>query len=53
MVAGRWLLKVSMLAFGLAVSATWPEVLATWTVLVWILFAIPAAYLTFVGFRLM
>ncbi len=44
------LLKVSMLALGLVVGATWPEAFATWIVLLWILFAIPAAYLIFVGF---
>ncbi len=47
------LLKVSMLALGLVVGATWPEAFATWTVLLWILFAILAAYLIFVGFGLM
>ncbi len=47
------LLKVSMLALGLVIGATWPEEFETWTVLLWILFATPAAYLTFVGFRLM
>ncbi len=47
------LLKLSMLSLGLVVGATWPEAIATWTVVLWILFAIPAAYLTFVGFRLM
>ncbi len=46
------LLKVSMLALGLVVGATYPEAFATWTVLLWILFAIPAAYLTFVEFKL-
>jgi len=47
------LLKLSMLSLGLVVGATWPEAFVTWTVLLWILFAIPAAYLTFVVFRLM
>ncbi len=46
------LLKVSMLALGLVVGATYPEAFATWTVLLWVLFAIPAAYLTFVEFKL-
>ncbi len=47
------LLKLSMLSLSLVVGATWPEAFVTWTVLLWILFAIPAAYLTFVEFRLM
>ncbi len=47
------LIKVSMLALGLVVGATYPEAFATWTVLLWILFATPAAYLTFVVFSLM
>ena len=46
------LLKVSMLALGLVVGATYPEAFATWIVFLWILFAIPAAYLTFVEFKL-
>ncbi len=46
------LLKLSMLSLGLVVGATYSEAFVTWTVFLWILFAIPAAYLTFVEFKL-
>ena len=41
------LLKVCMIALGLALGATWPGVVAPWTTLLWIVFVVPAAYLTF------
>ena len=47
------LLKLSMVAFGLAVGATWPGAFAGWIGLLWVLFAVPAVYLTFVTFRQM
>lgn len=40
------LLKLSMLALGLAVGASWPTAFANWTSLLWVLFALPAFYLT-------
>ena len=46
-------LLVILLALGLAVGATWPEVLAGWLTLLWIVFVITAVYFTFVGFKQM
>ncbi len=39
------LLKVSMAAFGLAVGSTWPGAFAGRAAWLWLLFALPAAYL--------
>jgi hypothetical protein len=51
----RWwqvsLLKISMVAFGLAVGATWPGAFAGWIGLLWVLFIVPAVSLTFITFK--
>lgn len=39
------LLKVSMAAFGLALGATWPGAFQGWVSWIWLIFALPAAYL--------
>ena len=39
------LLKVSMVAFGLAVGATWPDAFEGWLLWLWLIFLLPAAYL--------
>ena len=48
----RWwqvsLLKVSMVAFGLAVGATWPGAFEGWLLWLWLIFLLPAAYLSYV-----
>lgn len=44
------LLKTSMLALGLALGATWPTLFARWRALLWLLFLIPAIYLTIISF---
>ena len=48
----RWwqvsLLKVSMMAFGLAVGATWPGAFEGRLLWLWLIFALPAAYLGYV-----
>ncbi|MFQ5896668.1 MAG: hypothetical protein ACE5JN_00245 [Candidatus Methylomirabilia bacterium] len=45
------LLKLSMVALGLAVGATWSEAFAEWLALLWALFVIPALYLGIVGYK--
>lgn len=47
------LLKTSMLAIGLALGATWPELFAKWRVVLWIVFLIPAIYLIVLSFQQM
>ncbi|MFI5338252.1 MAG: hypothetical protein ACHQ7N_00240 [Candidatus Methylomirabilales bacterium] len=42
------LLKLSMASLGLAVGSTWPEVFAGWHTLLWVLFVIPAVYVSYV-----
>ncbi len=42
------LLKLSMLALGLAVGATWPEVFVAWRNMLVVLFLVPAFYLSYV-----
>ncbi len=39
------LLKISMMAFGLAIGATWPELFRERVVWLWLMFALPAVYL--------
>lgn len=45
------LLKLSMLALGLAVGSTWPGVFATWRNLLVILFVGPAFYVSYVWLK--
>lgn len=47
------LLKLSMVAFGLAVGATWPAAFAGSLTFLWIVFIVTAAYLTYVGLKQM
>lgn len=42
------LLKISLLALGLAVGSTWPELFASWRELLLILFVGPAFYVSYV-----
>ncbi len=48
----RWwqvsLLKISMAAFGLAVGATWPGAFEGRLLWLWLIFLLPAAYLSYV-----
>ena len=46
------LLKISMIAFGIAVGATWPGVFGGWLTLLWLVFVAGAVYMTFVGLKL-
>ena len=41
-----------MIAFGIAVGATWPGVFGGWLTLLWLVFAAGAVYMTFVGLKL-
>ncbi|MFI5341278.1 MAG: hypothetical protein ACHQ7N_15750 [Candidatus Methylomirabilales bacterium] len=45
------LLKLSMLALGLAVGSTWPGVLAAWRDLLVVLFVGPAFYMSYVWLK--
>jgi hypothetical protein len=45
------LLKLSMVAFGLAVGSTWPGVFAGWRDLLLILFVVTAFYLSYVWLK--
>jgi len=45
------LFKLSMIALGILVGATWPEVLAPWRCVFAVLFAVPAAYLSWVWWK--
>jgi hypothetical protein len=47
------LLKTAMIAFGLAVGATWPGLFAEWLSILWIVFLLPSIYLMFIAFRQM
>jgi hypothetical protein len=42
------LLKISVLALGLAVGATWPDLFAGWRELLLVLFVAPAFYVSYV-----
>lgn len=39
------LLKLCMLAAGIAIGASWPQAFAGWTAAFWMIFAITAVYL--------
>jgi hypothetical protein len=43
------LLKISVLALGLAVGSSWPDFFAGWRGLLLVLFVVPAFYVTYVG----
>ena len=45
------LLKLSMVALGLAVGSTWPGVCAGWRDLLLILFVVPAFYVSYVWLK--
>ena len=45
------LLKLSMLALGLTVGSTWPEVVGVWRALLLALFVVPAGYLSYVWLK--
>ncbi len=42
------LLKLAMLALGLAIGSTWPHVFVAWRNLLVVLFLVPAFYLSYV-----
>ncbi len=42
------LLKISLLALGLAVGSTWPGLFAGWRELLLVLFVVPAFYVSYV-----
>jgi hypothetical protein len=43
--------KLSMVAFGLIVGSTWPEVFARWRDVLLVLFIVPAFYVSYLWFR--
>ena len=45
------LFKLSMVALGLIVGSTWPEVFARWRDLLLVLFIVPAFYVTYLWFK--
>ena len=45
------LLKLSMAALGLAVGSTWPEFFQRWRDLLFILFVVPAFYMSYVWLK--
>jgi hypothetical protein len=45
------LFKISMASFGVAIGVLWPHVLGEYLPLFWLLFALPAIYLTYVWWR--
>lgn len=45
------LLKLSMVALGLAIGSTWPEVFVRWRDVLLVLFVVPAFYLTYVWLK--
>jgi len=51
----RWwqvsLLKICLLAFGLAVGSTWPGLFAGWVAVLWAVFIVIALYFYYVMFK--
>ena len=47
------LLKISMIAFGIALGATWPGVFAGWLAPLWLVFIAGAVYMKYVGFKIL
>ena len=45
------LFKLSMVALGLAVGSTWPEVFARWRDPLFVLFVVPAFYMSYVWLK--
>jgi hypothetical protein len=45
------LFKISMVAFGVALGATWPEVFAKWISFIWLVFLTTAMYVTYIWWR--
>ena len=45
------LLKVSMVSLGLAIGSSWPEVFTGWRNLLWVLFVVPAFYVSYVWLK--
>jgi hypothetical protein len=45
------LFKLSMVALGLIVGSTWPEVFAGWRGVLLVLFVVPASYVTYLWFK--
>lgn len=47
------ILKLSMVAIGIAVGVTWSGVFAGWLGLLWLFFLVTAVDMTFVGIRIL
>jgi hypothetical protein len=51
----RWwqgsLFKFSMVALGIVLGATWPEIFRAWCSVLLVVFALPAAYLSWVWWK--
>jgi hypothetical protein len=47
------LLKTAMIAFGLALGATFPATFAAWLPVLWVLFIVFSVYLMYVTFKQM
>ena len=45
------LFKISLIALGIALGATWSESFADWLPFLWALFLVPGLYIWWVGFR--
>ncbi|MBI3495087.1 hypothetical protein HY065_00465 [Candidatus Berkelbacteria bacterium] len=45
------LLKLSMLAAGIAIGATWPEIFFGWTVTLWLIAIVAAVYITIIWWK--
>jgi hypothetical protein len=47
------LLKTALIAFGLAIGASWPAVVSGWVPVLWVIFIIPSIYLMSVAVKQM
>jgi hypothetical protein len=45
------LFKISLTAFGIAVGSTWPDVFTGWIAVIWVVFLVTGAYITYVWWR--
>jgi hypothetical protein len=45
------LFKLSMIAFGLAVGATWPELFVRWITVLWLFFIASGLYITWLWWK--
>lgn len=45
------ILKLCLIAFGVAVGATWPGAFIGWVVALWLIFAVTAVYLYYIGIK--